>query len=574
MPKTLGTTEGGPVNEVSEDHGEAEMGVIQEGLMMDVPLTTHLLMRRLATVGRAARIVSVGPEENTRTVSCGEEIVVRATGLASGLSRLGISVGDRVASLAWNTREHLETYWAVTGLGAILHTVNLRLFPEQIAYTINHARDRVLIIDASLASTILPILHQLTTIEHVIVIDDEGQEAGASLPDQWMRYEAVLDDEAPEPFSWPSVPERAGAALCYTSGTTGNPKGVLYSHRSIVLHALTMASSGGFRLDRSDRVLALVPLFHALGWGLPFITAVTGSDLILPGRQVSPEALLRLIPDEGVTWTGGVPTLWMDLLKAADHAEEADGTAVTFPTLKAIMSGGTKVPVSLMQAYGQRWGVDMGQGWGMTETLPGAALSMTFDEPTGQVDWDRRAKVGQASPTYEFRIVGHDGHPLPTDGLSIGEIQVRGPLVAASYLNDPKSEDSFDDGWLKTGDIGSLTSDGWVEVCDRVKDVIKSGGEWISSQDLEAALISHPDVDEVAVIGVPDDRWSERPLAFFVSRAEVNGGDLQAHLSTRVARWWIPERFVQVAEIPRNSTGKADKKALRGFSLESQNLPS
>lgn len=529
------------------------------GLMMTTPLTTQILMARRATAGRETRVVSVGSNGAPNRECTGAEIADRATRLAAGLSRLGIKPGDRVATLAWNTREHVETYWAVTGLGAVLHTVNLRLFPEQLTYTINHARDSVLIVDASLVSTLLPILDGLHTLNTVVVIND-GTATPSDWPDNWLNYEDVLIED-PE-FAWPAFPEDTGAALCYTSGTTGKPKGVLYSHRSIVLHALSMSGSGGFELGPSDRVLALVPLFHALGWGLPFIAAVTKCDLILPGRSVTAKDLLRVIPEEKVTWAGGVPTLWMDLLREIDLVEES-GRAVDLGQLKTVLTGGTKVPVPLMKAFHDRWGINLVQGWGMTETLPGATLCM--ESNPSEVDWHRRGIAGQASPLYQFRVVSDDGHVLPADGVATGEIEVRGPVVARAYLDDAASSAKFHDGWLRTGDVGTLTADGCLAISDRAKDVIKSGGEWISSQDLESALIDHPEIYEAAVIGVPDDRWSERPLAFVVCRSELTVDDVKKHLEHLVARWWIPEAYVFVSEIPRNSTGKADKKALRAM---------
>ncbi|WKN52495.1 AMP-binding protein (plasmid) [Rhodococcus opacus] len=354
---------------------------------------------------------------------------------------------------------------------------------------------------------------------------------------------------------------RAGACLCYTSGTTGNPKGVLYTHRAIVLHALTMAGVGGLQVQEGDRVLALVPMFHSLGWGLPFVVTVTGSDLVLPGRNLGPEAVARVIRDERITWAGGVPTLWMDLLRHVEDPSNKD--PVDLSSLRMILCGGAKVAVPLMRAYDEKLSVTLIQGWGMTETLPGAAMSLDTPSPSGK-RWPRRGQVGRVSPLYEMRIVDVDGSVLPADGTSVGEVEISGPIVAGSYYGPEDTADKFHEGWLRTGDLGTLSSDGWLDITDRAKDAIKSGGEWISSQDLESALMAHPAVHEAAVIGVPDPRWSERPAAYVVvSQHGPTDEELREHLRSHVAKWWIPDEYHRVDTLPRTSTGKFDKKELR-----------
>ena len=336
---------------------------------------------------------------------------------------------------------------------------------------------------------------------------------------------------------------------------------MLYSHRSIVLHALAMSGRDVFRIGEQDVVLGLVPLFHALGWGLPFICGLTGADLVLPGPNLRPELVAELISDHRVTWAGGVPTLWMDLLRVVEERATSN-SPVDLSSLSTVVAGGTAVPEALMRAYGVL-GIGLVQGWGMTEVFPGA----TMVTPAAMVDtddgWRARTSAGRISPLYEMRVVSDDGTELPRDGVTVGELEIRGPTVAGSYLGSEVTEDKFRDGWLRTGDVGTIDANGWMRITDRLKDVIKSGGEWISSLDLEAALMTHPSVREAAVVGRPDDRWGERPSAYVVTDGAVEVAELREHLVGRVAKWWIPDDFRRVDDIPRNSTGKFDKKVLR-----------
>ncbi len=526
---------------------------------MDVQLTTQLLLDRMRSVHRQGRVVTLLEPGGERRTTRFPDVAARASCLAAALSRLGVGCGDCVGSFAWNTQAHLETYYAVMGMGAVLHTINLRLHPQQIAYTNRHAGDRVVIVDASLADILAELRPQLDCLEHVVVI---GDRPGERAHDAEIDYDELVGSEDGG-FAWPDVDERDAASLCHTSGTTGKPKGVLYSHRSIVLHALSMSGADVYGIANHDRVLSLVPLFHAMGWGLPFVAAITGADLIMPGRHLKPEPLARLIADEQVTWSCGVPTLWMDLLQ---HARERDaaGDPIDLSSLHTVLSGGTQVPYELMEEYSRRFGVDVIQGWGMTEIFPGGTISRVQRDADEEQRRARRQSAGRVSPLYELRVVDGAGDAVPSDGVSVGEIEVRGPVVASGYFRpeEPTAE-KFHGGWLCTGDLGSLDADGWLQITDRKKDAIKSGGEWISSLDLEAAIMAHPLVREAAVVAVPHERWGERPRAYLVADVALTEQELRDFLATRVASWWIPDEFVSVDALPRTSTGKFDKKVLR-----------
>ncbi|HWD07417.1 MAG TPA: long-chain-fatty-acid--CoA ligase [Amycolatopsis sp.] len=545
------------MTELDETMGPAQLP--SSGLMMSTPLTTQELLKRMRSAWPGSTVSTVADETGrfSHTVTFAD-LTVRAERLAAALSALGVRVGDRVGSLLWNSAAHVELYYAATGLGAVLHTINPRLFADQIEYTIGHAEDRVLVVDETLVGTLAPLLDRLPRVEHVVVVGTSAANLGRGT----VHGYSDLLEQSPAGFRWPELHEDLGACLCYTSGTTGNPKGVLYTHRSIVLHALIMAGTNGFQLGPHDRALALVPMFHALGWGLPFIVALTGTHLILPGRHLGPATVATVIERQRATWAGGVPTLWLDLLHHADSRRDVD--PVDLSSLRLVLSGGTKVPQPLMAAFEERYGVTVVQGWGMTETLPGATLSPADPHASGETKWARRELAGQASPFYEFRIVDANGEPLPHDGKSVGEVEVRGPVVAAAYYGAGDTAEKFHDGWLRTGDLGALSHDGWLDITDRAKDAIKSGGEWISSQDLEAALMRHPAVLEAAVVSVPHERWSERPAAVLVTAGgALTADELREHLRSHVAGWWIPDEFHFVSELPRNSTGKFDKRAIR-----------
>ena len=531
------------------------------GLTMDFPLTVqHVMRRMLGLFGNKKIITLVDPETGACVERDFREIVARAGRLANALQRIGVRPGDRVASLAWNNAEHLEIYLAVMCMGAVLHTMNLRLHGDQLAYTVNHAGDGVVIVERSLAAQFAEIVSKVTTVSRIIVIND-GDSRCAELPTA-DDYESLLSKESPD-FAWPQFDERSAASLCYTSGTTGDPKGVLYSHRAILLHALSMSGGDAFGLTSRDRVMLLVPLFHAMGWGLPFVAGLVGSDLVMPGRHVRPAPIARLIEEQKVTWSSGVPTLWLDLLHHIDQGCEA-GRPVDLSSLHTVLCGGTAVPESLIEAYADRFDVALIRGWGMTETLPGATVGRDDPRDAETTKVERRRSGGRISPLYELRVIGAEGAALPHDGLAVGEIEIRGPIVTGAYYRNPvATADCIDDGWLRTGDVGTIDCTGDLRITDRAKDVIKSGGEWISSQDLEGALMAHPAVREAAVIGIPDARFGERPLAFIILRVPVSEEALKEFLLGRVARWWVPEQFRFVDDIVRTSTGKYDKKTLR-----------
>ncbi|APE38289.1 hypothetical protein BOX37_13005 [Nocardia mangyaensis] len=531
------------------------------GLMMDFPLTVQHVLRRMEGIWGGKKVFTlIDPD----TGACAErdfrDVVARAGRLAHALQRLGVRPGDRVGSLAWNNAQHLEVYLAVMSMGAVLHTMNLRLHGDQLAYTVDHAEDVVVLVESSLSGQFAEVLPGLESVREVIVIDDFSNPA-PELPSA-LDYETLLEREDPN-FEWPHLDERSAAALCYTSGTTGDPKGVLYSHRSIILHALAMSGADVYGITSRDRVLALVPLFHAMGWGLPFICGLVGSDIVMPGRHLKPGPLARLIADQRATWSAGVPTLWLDLLQYMDEAADA-GRSHDLSSLDTILCGGTAVAESLIEAYKTRFDADVIEGWGMTEIFPGATVDRGSMSAARTDGGTRRKTAGRVSPLYELRLVDVDGTVMPNDGVAVGALEVRGPAVASGYFkSDAATAAAIHDGWLRTGDVGTVDSTGQLRITDRAKDVIKSGGEWISSQDLEVELLAHPAVREAAVIGVADQRWGERPLAFVVLGAPATESDLKTFLMERVARWWVPEHFEIVDEILRTTTGKFDKKILR-----------
>jgi fatty-acyl-CoA synthase len=526
-----------------------------EGLMQDdFQLTLRHPLRRMRECHPAAQVVTLTPAGSVRA-SFGE-VCARVDRLAHALRRLGVEQGDRVATFAWNNQRHFELYMAVPCTGAVLHTLNIRLFAEQLKYIVGHAEDRVVFVDDSLVPLLEPLAPSFAGVRHFVLMGDGDP---GSLPNV-LRYEELLAESDPEPFAYPALDERQAAALCYTSGTTGNPKGVLYSHRSVCLHATGSLLADNLGLSRRDRVLVVVPMFHVNAWGLPYAAALCGADLVMPDRFLQAEPLARAIASERPTVAGCVPTIFADLLRYADCHE------VDLSSLTNAVCGGSAVPRQLMKDFQERHGVCIHQGWGMTETSP----VVTFSDPAedrghDERYWDERALQGKPLPWTELRLVGEDGGEVPWDGRSTGEIEVRGPWIARRYYNDPSGDEKFHEGWLRTGDIAAIDGHAFVRITDRSKDVIKSGGEWISSVELENELMAHPDVLEAVVIAKPDERWAERPLCCVVlcEGASTTAEELVEHLRPRVAKWWLPDEFAFVAEVPKTSVGKFDKKALR-----------
>jgi fatty-acyl-CoA synthase len=527
-----------------------------QGLMQDdFPLTLNHIRGRVRSCNLGAEVVTL-TEDGTVVRAAHAELAARFDRLARVLRTLGVEQGDRVGTFAWNNQRHLELYFAVPCTGAVLHTLNIRLFAEQLTYIVNHAEDKVIFVDDSLVPVLEKLAPSFTTVTNYVVMGDGDT---GELPNA-LRYEELLEEAGAEEFDYPELDERQAAALCYTSGTTGNPKGVLYSHRSISLHSSATLMTDANGLSRADRVLAVVPMFHANAWGLPYGAALAGADLILPDRFLTAEPLAKLIAAERPTLMGCVPTIFADLLRYADAHPEVD-----LSSLSNAACGGSAVPRQLMKDFEERHGVRIFQAWGMTETSPVATYARPLEAEHGDAYWDDRARQGRPLPWVELRLIDDDGREMPWDGRSTGEIQVRGPWVAAGYFREPDDE-KFDAGWLRTGDIAAVDEKGFVQITDRAKDVIKSGGEWISSVELENELMSHPDVVEAAVIAKPDERWAERPLCCVVLRedADTTPEQLVEHLRGRVAKWWLPDEFAFVAEIPKTSVGKFDKKVLRG----------
>ena len=521
--------------------------------MQDFPLTIAAIMRHGCGV-HGARTATTATAAGYRRISY-REVGQQAAQLANALRGIGVTGDQRVATFMWNNAEHLTAYLAVPAMGAVLHTLNIRLFPEQVAYVANEAEDQVVLVDMSLGNLLGPILPNLETVHTVIAVGAGDlaplQDSGKTV----LRYTEVIDRESTE-FDWPQVDENSAAAMCYTSGTTGNPKGVVYSHRSSYLHTMANCTANGAGIGSSDSVLPIVPMFHANGWGLPYAALMAGADLVLPDCRLDPRSLIDMVEKLRPTVAGAVPTIWNDIMHQLEKDPDHD-----MSSLRLGVCGGSAVPVSLMRTFEDKHGVQIRQLWGMTETSPLA--TMAWPPPEDQ-HWAFRGTQGQPVCGVEARIVDDDGDVLPNDGNAVGEVEVRGPWITGSYYRG-RDASKFASGWLRTGDVGRVNEQGFITLTDRAKDVIKSGGEWISSVELENCLIAHPDVLEAAVVGVPDERWQERPLAVVVVNegASVGAADLRKFLADKVVRWWLPERWAFADEIPRTSVGKYDKKTIR-----------
>ena len=530
------------------------------GLMQDdFQLTLQYVLRRMRAFPGAGEVVTL-TDNGVERASHGD-LVARIDRLARALTSLGIARGDRVGTFAWNTQRHVECYLAIPCIGAVMHTINVRLFPEQVSYVINHAHDRVVFVEDALVPLLEPLVPALEHVEHFVVMGDGPT---GDLP-RVLRYEELLEAAGPGEAEYPQLDEREASALCYTSGTTGNPKGVLYSHRSTTLHSAAVLMSGSLAIGSEDSLLLVVPMFHVNAWGLPYAAALSGATLIMPGRHLGAESLAKLIESERATAMACVPTLYADLLRHAD-AHKPD-----LRSLKCAISGGAAMPRALAQAFEERHGVSLLQAWGMTETSPLCTVARAPAGASGEEEWAIRTTQGRPVPFVELRLVDDAGAQVAWDGSSTGEIEVRGPWIASGYYKEDALE-KFDAGWLRTGDIAHVDPAGWVSITDRSKDVIKSGGEWISSVELENQLMSHPAVREAAVIAAPNERWSERPLACVVVEdgAQVSAAELVEYLRGRVAKWWLPEEFAFVTEVPKTSVGKFDKRRLRAALADGQ----
>jgi fatty-acyl-CoA synthase len=526
--------------------------------MMDVPLTIASIMRYGTSVfGNREVVTWTGDGTRRRTYA---EAGRRAAQLANALRRLGVDADQRVGTFMWNNAEHLEAYLTVPSMGAVLHTLNIRLATADVGYIATHAEDHTVIVDASLVPRFAEILPQAPTIRNVIVsgaplaeTPGVGELTGASVYD----YEELIAAEA-DSFGWPALDERSAAAMCYTSGTTGHPKGVVYSHRSSYLHSMGACLGNAFAISERDRVLPVVPMFHANAWGLAYAGLLSGADLILPDQYLQPAALVRLIGAERVTVAGGVPTIWAGVLVHM-RAEGGD-----LSSLRLVVCGGSAVPHALQASYESELGVRILQAWGMTETSPLASVANPPPGVSEEEAWSYRDSQGRLFCAVEGRLGGDGGDILPSDGAAVGEIEVRGPWTTGSYYQDDDAA-KFHDGWLRTGDVGTLDERGFIRLTDRAKDVIKSGGEWISSMELENVLMAHPDVAEAAVIGIADEKWGERPLAAVVLRsgADVSAEKLRAFMAEQIPRWQLPERWCFIAEVPKTSVGKFSKRQMR-----------
>ena len=527
------------------------------GLMMDYQLTLPAILGRAEELFGHREIVTRLPDRSIHRYAY-SDFVSRAKKLAVALENLGVEKGDRVATLCWNHRQHLEAYFGVPCRGAVLHTLNLRLHPDDLAYIVDHAGDKALLVDENL----LPLFEKFkdrVNLEHVVVVSENG-----ATPDGAYSYEALLEVADESDFRYPELDENAAMGMCYTSGTTGRPKGVVYSHRAIFLHSLGHMTADSIGMSEADCVLPVVPMFHANAWGLPYSAALTGAKQVFPGPHLDPGNLLELFESERVTLTAGVPTIWFGILQVLDE----DPNAYDLSALRAMLVGGAAAPKSMIQGFDERHGLRILQGWGMTETSPLASIAhlrTEIAEKSKDEQYEYMARQGYPMPTVEIRARGDEGL-VPWDGVSMGELELRGPYIASAYYNAPETADKFtEDGWLKTGDIATIDEYGFIKIQDRTKDLVKSGGEWISSVALENALMAHDAVAEAAVVAIPDPKWGERPLAAVVLKeGEVaTQEELIKHLESDFAGWWLPDRVEFVDEIPKTSVGKFKKSELR-----------
>ena len=532
-----------------------------QGLMMDRQLTITSIMEHADTNHPGAEIVSVTRDEPRHRYTYGEAFR-RTRRLANALLDYGIRPGDRIATFAWNDYRHFELYYAIAGIGAVTHTVNPRLFPEQVGYIVNHAQDRLVFVDPLIAPALEKIRDDLSAVEAFIVLTDDDRLPDTDLPNV-RSYESFAGPH-PDRIDWPDLDEKTACCLCYTSGTTGNPKGVLYHHRSMVLHTLACISPDVLNLSAREVVMPVVPMFHVNAWGLTYGAPAVGAKLVFPGPKMGDGATLQaLIEEEDVTFSAGVPTVWLNLLKYLA------GTGKQVESLQRVVIGGSACPRSIMEEFEERHGVYVRHAWGMTEMSPLGAVNVLKRETLQRSREEQyQVRVKQGIPPYgvEMKVVDDDNNELPRDGQTTGLLKVRGPFTCSGYYQAGAESDAHDaDGWFSTGDVGSIDAEGYLLITDRSKDVIKSGGEWISSIELENAAVGHPDVAEAAVIGMPHPKWGERPLLILVRKEgrEVSREAMLDWLQDKVAKWWLPDDVVYIDEIPHTATGKIQKTELR-----------
>src|SRR2546421_5492488 len=533
------------------------------GLMMDMPVLISDLIRHADRHHGATEMVSRTVEGAGKDGAGAvhrytyRDAHARTRRLANALKRLGVGMHDRVATLAWNGFRHFETYYAVAGSGAVIHTINPRLFPDQIAYIANHAEDKYVFFDLSFAPLIEKLAPQMKSVKGFVAMTDRAHMPKIA---NALCYEELVEKEH-DRFAWPSFDERTGACLCYTSGTTGNPKGALYSHRSTMIHAYAAALPDALNLSAHDVVLPVVPMFHVNAWGLPYSCALVGAKLVFPGQHLDGKSLHELFETEGVTMSAGVPTVWLLLLNYMKEKK------LKFSTLKRVVIGGSACPPAMTQAFQDDFGVQVLHAWGMTEMSP-LGTACTFKAKHDGMSKEERealqAKQGRAIYGVDMRIVGEDGREMPWDGKAFGNLEVRGPWVIKSYFKG-EGGDPLKDGWFPTGDVCTIDPDGYIQVTDRSKDVIKSGGEWISSIDLENIAIAHPAIAEAAVIGIKHPKWDERPIVVAVKKPgqDVSKDELLRFYEGKIAKWWMPDDVVFVSELPHTATGKLSKLTLR-----------